>query len=137
MEKGDLSEKSEACMHDRTWLRLAKFPYMRCWNRPSLLQRLRHGAARKMRDRYRVSALRRRWCVRCRGRHGTDGARGLGFDACCECLQISSSPTLARPPGRAEPVQAPSQQKGLRSRAFFPLSCLCLVFGSMVCRRMR
>ena len=46
MEKGDLSEKSEhrACMHDHTWLRLAKSPNSML-QQPSLLQRLRYGAA--------------------------------------------------------------------------------------------
>ena len=105
MEKGDLSEKSEhrACMHDHTWLRLAKSPNSML-QQPSLLQRLRYGAAtRKMRDRYGARALWRRWCVRRRGRRGTDGARGLGFDACCECLQISSSPTLRGAQSRCKP----------------------------------
>lgn len=69
--------------------------------------------------------------------HGTDGTSSvLGFDL----LQISSSPTHARLPGReepGEPVQALSQahsRKGLRSRAF---SAFGLVFGSVVCSRMR
>lgn len=37
MEKGDLSEKSEhrACMHDHTWPRLAKSPYLECCNSPA------------------------------------------------------------------------------------------------------
>jgi len=85
---------------------------------PSLLQRLRYGAAtRKMRDRYRAKALWRRWCVRRRGRHGTDGARGLGFDACCECLQISSSPTPRGAQSRCKPRH--------NRRASFP----CRVFA--------
>jgi hypothetical protein len=57
--------------------------------------------------------------------HGTDGTSSvLGFDL----LQISSSPTHARLPGReepGEPVQALSQahsRKGLRSRASLPLA---------------
>lgn len=118
-EKGDLSKKSKACMHDHTWLRpaLPKLPL-------HFTLRSAHCNAYAMvrqREKCVTGIVRKPFggggaFVVAEG-HGTDGTSSvLGFDL----LQISSSPTHARLPGReepGEPVQALSQthsRKGLR-----------------------